>query len=65
MADLIGSELLHRKNEISFEVEDSKLHNTSPNDIAIKEISFDIKEMKSDNCLMSNKESDVPRYVIK
>ena len=61
MADSIRSELFQRGDNVSFEVEDSKLHNACSHDIAVQEIAFEIKPSKKETSFVSNKESDIPR----
>ena len=61
MADSIRKELLQRGDNVSFEVENSKLHNACSHDIAVQEISFEIKPSKKETSFVSNKESDIPR----
>ena len=59
MADSINGERLRRRDEVSFEVDDSKLHNIGSNNAVVRDVSFEIKQSAKENCFASK--SDIPR----
>ena len=59
MADSINGERLHRRDEVSFEVDDSKLHNIGSNNAVVRDVSFEIKQSRKENFIASK--SDIPR----
>ena len=59
MADSISDERFHRRDDVSFEVDDSKLHNVGSNNVVVRDVSFEIKQSAKENCFVSK--SDIPR----
>ena len=61
MADLIASESLQQGDDVSFEVDESKVHAVCSDRKLVQGIAFGIKEPKKETRIVVDKESNIPR----